>query len=107
MFTITFSTNIPLSGRAQLENVSNIKDKTSEQSEENFQTVTVFLLINTEISAFNVTEFPPGDFSLMILEVHQNDNVTIYFHNMETPTEDRHSFYNQLSLLCKLEFRTR
>ena len=49
-------------------------------------------LFNTELPAFNVTEFPPGDFSLMILEVHQNDNVTIYFHNMETPTGDRHSF---------------
>ena len=92
-FTITFSTNIHLSGIAQLENVSNTKDKTSEQSEETFQTVKpFFFLFITELSAFNVTEFPPDDFSLKILEVNQNDNVTVYFYNMEAPTGDRHSF---------------
>jgi hypothetical protein len=65
LFTIT---NITLSGVAQLENVSNTKDKTSVQSEETFQTVKpFFFLFNTELSAFNVTEFPPDDFSLKIL----------------------------------------
>jgi nitrous oxide reductase len=93
LFTITFSSNINLSGVAQLENVSNTKDKTSVQSEETFQTVNpFFFLFNTELSAFNVTEFPPDDFSLKIIEVNQNDNVTIYFYNMEAPTGDRHSF---------------
>ena len=93
LFTITFSTNITLSGVAQLENVSNTKDKTSVQSEKTFQTVKpFFFLFNTELSAFNVTEFPPDDFSLKILEVNQNDNITIYFYNMEAPTGDRHSF---------------
>ena len=65
----------------------------SEQSEETFQTVKpFFFLFNTELSAFNVTEFPPDDFSLKILEVNQNDNITIYFYNMEAPTGDRHYF---------------
>lgn len=96
LFTITLSTNVILSGVAQLENVSNVSnttDKTSEQSEETSQTEKpFFFLFNTELPAFNVTEFPPDDFSLKILEVNQNDNVTIYFYNMEAPTGDRHSF---------------
>ena len=94
LFTITFApANLALPGVAQLENVSNIVDKTSEQSEETFQTLKpFFFLFNTELPAFNVTEFPPDDFSLKILEVNQNDNVTVYFYNMEAPTGDRHSF---------------
>lgn len=93
LFTITLSTNVILSGVAQLENVSTTTDKASEQSEETSQTEKpFFFLFNTELPAFNVTEFPPDDFSLKILEVNQNDNVTIYFYNMEAPTGDRHSF---------------
>ena len=92
-FTITLLTNVPLSGVAQLENVSNSTDKTSEQSEETSQTAKPFFyLFNTELPAFNVTEFPPDDFSLKILEVNQNDNITVYFYNMEAPTGDKHSF---------------
>jgi nitrous oxide reductase len=93
LFTIPFSTNATLPGVAQLENVYNTTNKTSEQSEETYQTEKpFFFLFNTELPAFNVTEFPPDDFSLKILEVNQNDNVTIYFYNMEAPTGDRHSF---------------
>jgi hypothetical protein len=70
----------------QLEKVSNTIDRTSEQSEETFQTLKpFFFLFNIELPAFNVTEFPPDDFSLKILEVNQNDNVTVYFYNMEAP----------------------
>ena len=93
LFIIAFSTNVTFPGVAQLETVSNTTDKKSEQSEEPIQTVKpFFFLFNTELSAFNVTEFPPDDFSLKILEVNQNDNVTVYFYNMEAPTGDRHSF---------------
>ena len=78
---------------AQLVNGSNATDKTSEQSGETSQTeIPFFFLFNTELPAFNVTEFPPDDFSLKILEVNQNDNVSIYFYNMEAPTGDRHCF---------------
>jgi plastocyanin len=51
-----------------------------------------FFLFNTFLPAFNVTEYPHDQFSLKTLEVNQNDNVTIYFYNMEAPTGDRHSF---------------
>ena len=63
LFTITLSTNVILSGVAQLENVSTTTDKASEQSEETSQTEKpFFFLFNTELPAFNVTEFPPDDF---------------------------------------------
>lgn len=51
-----------------------------------------FFLFNTFLPAFNVTEYPPDQFSLKTLEVNQNDNLTMYFYNMEAPTGDRHSF---------------
>lgn len=51
-----------------------------------------FFLFNTAIPAFNVTGLPPDNYSLRTIEVNQNDNVTIYFYNMEAPTGDRHSF---------------
>lgn len=55
LFTIAFSTNVTFPGVAQLETVSNTTDKTSEQSEEPFQTVKpFFFLFNTELPAFNV-----------------------------------------------------
>ena len=93
LLTTTLSTYGTLPVVAQLVNVSNATDKTSEQSEETSQTEKpFFFLFNTELPAFNVTEFPPDDFSLKILEVNQNDNVSIYFYNMEAPTGDRHSF---------------
>ena len=93
LLTTTLSTYVTLPVVAQLVNGSNATDKTSEQSEEISQTEKpFFFLFNTELPAFNVTEFPPDDFSLKILEVNQNDNVSIYFYNMETPTGDRHSF---------------
>ena len=93
LLTTTLSTYVTLPVVAQLVNGSNAIDKTSEQSEETSQTEKpFFFLFNTELPAFNVTEFPPDDFSLKILEVNQNDNVSIYFYNMEAPTGDRHSF---------------
>ena len=93
LLTTTLSTYVTLPVVAQLVNGSNVTDKTSEQSEETSQTEKpFFFLFNTELPAFNVTEFPPDDFSLKILEVNQNDNVSIYFYNMEAPTGDRHSF---------------
>ena len=93
LLTTTLSTYVTLPVVAQLVNGSNDTDKTSEQSEETSQTEKpFFFLFNTELAAFNVTEFPPDDFSLKILEVNQNDNVSIYFYNMEAPTGDRHSF---------------
>jgi len=93
LLTITLSTYVTLPVVAQLVNGSNATDKTSEQSEETSQTEKpFFFLFNTELPAFNVTEFPPDDFSLKIMEVNQNDNVSIYFYNMEAPTGDRHSF---------------
>ena len=93
LLTTTLSTYVTLPVVAQLVNGSNATDKTSEQSKETSQTEKpFFFLFNTELPAFNVTEFPPDDFSLKILEVNQNDNVSIYFYNMEAPTGDRHSF---------------
>jgi len=93
LLTTTLSTYVTLPVVAQLVNGSNATDKTSEQSEETSQTEKpFFFLFNTELPAFNVTEFPPDDFSLKILEVNQNDNVSIYFYNMESSTGDRHSF---------------
>ena len=93
LLTTTLSTYVTLPVVAQLVNGSNATDKTSEQSEETSQTEKpFFFLFNTELPAFNVTEFPPDNFSLKILEVNQNDNVSIYFYNMEAPTGDRHSF---------------
>ena len=93
LLTTTLSTYVTLPVVAQLVNGSNAIDKTSEQSEEISQTEKpFFFLFNTELPSFNVTEFPPDDFSLKILEVNQNDNVSIYFYNMEAPTGDRHSF---------------
>ena len=93
LLTTTLSTYVTLPVVAQLVNGSNATDKTSEQSEETSQTEKpFFFLFNTELPAFNVTEFPPDDFSLKILEVNQNDNVSIYFYNMEAPNGDRHSF---------------
>ena len=93
LLTTILSTYDTLPVVAQLVNGSNATDKTSEQSEETSQTEKpFFFLFNTELPAFNVTEFPPDDFSLKILEVNQNDNVSIYFYNMEAPTGDRHSF---------------
>ena len=93
LFTMALSTNVALPGMAQLENVSNTTDKTYGQSIEASQTEKpFFFLFNTELPAFNVTEFPPDDFSIKILAVNQNDNVSIYFYNMEAPTGDRHSF---------------
>ena len=51
-----------------------------------------FFEFNTGIPAFNVTLFPPDQFSQTTLEVNQNDNVTVNFFNMEAPYGDRHSF---------------
>jgi nitrous oxide reductase len=51
-----------------------------------------FFEFNTAIPAFNVSLFPPDQFSLKTIEVNQNDNVTVNFFNMEAPSGDRHSF---------------
>jgi nitrous oxide reductase len=51
-----------------------------------------FFEFNTAIPAFNVSLFPPDQFSLRTIEVNQNDNITVNFYNMEAPTGDRHIF---------------
>jgi nitrous oxide reductase len=63
-----------------------------EPSEESQVTNRTFFEFNTGIPAFNVTLFPPDQFSQTTLEVNQNDNVTVNFFNMEAPYADRHSF---------------
>ena len=63
-----------------------------EPSEESQVTNRTFFEFNTGIPAFNVTLFPPDQFSQTTLEVNQNDNVTVNFFNMEAPYGDRHSF---------------
>ena len=61
-------------------------------SEESQVTNRNFFEFNTGIPAFNVTHFPPDQFSQTTLEVNQNDKVTVSFFNMEAPSGDRHSF---------------
>jgi nitrous oxide reductase len=51
-----------------------------------------FFEFNTAIPAFNVSLFPPDQFSLRTIEVNQNDYVIVNFYNMEAPTGDRHTF---------------
>lgn len=63
-----------------------------ETSEETQVTNRTFFEFNTGIPAFNVTLFPPDQFSQTTMEVNQNDNVTVNFFNMEAPSGDRHSF---------------
>jgi len=63
-----------------------------EPSKESQVTNRTFFEFNTGIPAFNVTLFPPDQFSQTTLEVNQNDNVTVKFFNMEAPNGDRHSF---------------
>lgn len=65
----------------------------AEKSEEGNQTTTrTFFEFNTGIPAFNVTLFPPDQFSDTSIEANQGDNVTVNFFNMEAPAGDRHSF---------------
>jgi len=75
---------------------SQVSNQTHEQTgptEEANQTVTrTFYEFNTGIPAFNVSLFPPDQFSQKTIEANQNDNVTVNFFNMEAPTGDRHSF---------------
>ena len=75
---------------------SQVANQTHEQTgptEEANQTVTrTFYEFNTGIPAFNVSLFPPDQFSQKTIEANQNDNVTVNFFNMEAPTGDRHSF---------------
>lgn len=63
-----------------------------ETSEETQATNRTFFEFNTGIPAFNVTLFPPDQFSQKTMEANQNDNVTVNFFNMEAPAGDRHSF---------------
>ena len=63
-----------------------------ESSDESQVTNRTFFEFNTGIPAFNVTLFPPDQFSQTTLEVNQNDDVTVNFFNMEAPLGDRHSF---------------
>ena len=51
-----------------------------------------FFEFNTAIPAFNVSLFPPDQFSLRTIEVNKNDYVIVNFYNMEAPTGDRHTF---------------
>jgi nitrous oxide reductase len=65
----------------------------AETSEEGNQTTTrTFFEFNTGIPSFNVTLFPPDQFSDPSIEATQGDNVTVNFYNMEAPAGDRHSF---------------
>ena len=85
-------TNVSTTDQTQSTSIS-IPTTVNEHPKEISQTENpFFFLFNTELPAFNVIEYPPDDFSLKTLEVNQNDNVTIYFYNMEAPTGDRHSF---------------
>lgn len=84
-------TNASTTDQSQSKSISiptvNEHSKETSQTEKPF-----FFLFNTFLPAFNVTEYPHDQFSLKTLEVNQNDNLTIYFYNMEAPTGDRHSF---------------
>ena len=51
-----------------------------------------FFLFNSELPAFNVTEFPPDVFSQTTLEVNEGDDVKVCMYNQEAPNADRHSF---------------
>jgi heme/copper-type cytochrome/quinol oxidase subunit 2 len=73
--------------------VANQTHEQTEPTEEASQTVTrTFYEFNTGIPAFNVSLFPPDQFSQKTIEANQNDNVMVNFFNMEAPTGDRHSF---------------
>lgn len=84
-------TNASTTDQSQSKSISiptvNEHSKETSQTEKPF-----FFLFNSFLPAFNVTEYPHDQFSLKTLEVNQNDNLTIYFYNMEAPTGDRHSF---------------
>lgn len=68
-------------------------NETKEKTEESSQTQKpFFFLFNSELPAFNVTEFPPDVFSQTTLEVNEGDEVTVYMYNQEAPNADRHSF---------------
>jgi len=68
-------------------------NETKEKTEETSQTENpFFFLFNSELPAFNVTEFPPDVFSQTTLEVNEGDEVKIFMYNQEAPNADRHSF---------------
>jgi len=68
-------------------------NETKEKTEETSQTEKpFFFLFNSELPAFNVTEFPPDVFSQTTLEVNEGDEVKIFMYNQEAPNADRHSF---------------
>lgn len=68
-------------------------NETKEKTEETSQTEKpFFFLFNSELPAFNVTEFPPDIFSQTTLEVNEGDEVKIFMYNQEAPNADRHSF---------------
>ncbi len=75
-----------------LPTFSQIGTGQEESSGESQATNRTFFEFNTGIPAFNVTLFPPDQFSQTTLEVNQNDNVTVNFFNMEAHYGDRHSF---------------
>ena len=68
-------------------------NETKEKTEETSQTEKpFFFLFNSELPAFNVTDFPPDVFSQTTLEVNEGDEVKIFMYNQEAPNADRHSF---------------
>ena len=74
------------------QGVNQTHEQTEPTQEANQTTTRTFYEFNTGIPAFNVSLFPPDQFSLKTIEADQNDNVTVNFYNMEAPSGDRHSF---------------
>lgn len=76
----------PWSALAQTANETNEQVDTFKEGNQSINRN--FFEFNTEIPAFNVSLFPPDQFSLSTIEANQNDNVTVDFYNMEAPTGD-------------------
>ena len=77
---------------AQSSNQTQAHEAAEKLEEGNQTTTRTFFEFNTGIPAFNVTLFPPDQFSETSIEANQGDNVTVNFYNMEAPAGDRHSF---------------
>ena len=76
-----------------LAQTTGTSDETHETTEETSQTEKpFFFLFNSELPAFNATEFPPDVFSQTTLQVNEGDEVKIYMYNQEAPNADHHSF---------------
>lgn len=83
---------IQVSVYAQTSNQTQTHEEAETSEEANQMTTRTFFEFNTGIPAFNVTLFPPDQFSQTSIEANEGDNVTVNFYNMEAPAGDRHSF---------------